>query len=133
MKKGKRTFTQWIDEKQSFEERTFYENTIVRFALLISFVLQCIALGILMLFVHSQQSIVIVHYNVYFGVDLIGVWAQIFIIPLIVAVFTIANTILAQWFYNEKERIASYLLLVTSVLVSLGSIVACASIAIINY
>lgn len=113
--------------------QTFYENTLVRFSLLASFVLQCAGFASLAFFVRPQQSIVIVHYNVYFGVDLIGDWAQIFVVPSVALAFVIVNTFLARWFYGEKERIASYVLLLTSILVSLGSVFACGSMALINY
>lgn len=113
--------------------QTFYENTLVRFSLLASFVLQCASFALLAFFVRPQQSIVIVHYNVYFGVDLIGDWVQIFIVPSVVLAFVVVNTFLARWFYGEKERIASYVLLLTSILVSLGSAFACGSMALINY
>lgn len=112
---------------------TFYRNTIVRFSLLASFILQCVSFSLLAFFVRSQQSIVIVHYNVYFGVDLIGDWAQVFVVPSIAMAFVVANTFLAKWFYDEKERVASYVLLLTSILISLASVLACSGMSIINY
>lgn len=111
----------------------FFSNTIVRFTLLATVILQFIGVGLLGVFVKSKQSTVIVHYNVYFGVDLIGSWEQIFIIPGVVFLFSLANTFFARWFYGKHERIAAYVLLITSVFMSLGSIIACASIAYINY
>lgn len=133
MKKGRHIVTEWKRSELLADAQTFYGNTIVRFSLLITAVLQSIGFGILLFFVRSQQSIVIVHYNVYFGIDLIGDWGQIFIVPFIALIFTIVNTLLAQWFYGQKERIASYVLLLASLLVSMSSILACASIALINY
>jgi hypothetical protein len=81
----------------------------------------------------TQNSIVIVHYNVYFGVDLIGDRWQSFLVPTITFLFAVMNTLLAQWFYEQKERIASYVLLLTSIFLSLGSVLACISITFINY
>ena len=113
--------------------RTFYRNTLVRFSLVAIGILQILGLSLLFFFVRSGQSVVIMHYNVYFGVDLIGEWGQIFLIPSISILFVAINTLLAQWFYRYKERIVSYALLLASVLVSLGSVIACTGIAFINY
>ena len=112
---------------------TFYNNTLVRSVLAAILILQIVGFGLLAFFVRSQQSIVIVHYNVYFGVDIIGAWGQIFMVPSIALIFSLANIFLAQWFYNQRERFASYVLLLTTTLVSVGSVIACASIAFINY
>ncbi|MDD5083764.1 MAG: hypothetical protein PHT88_02385 [Candidatus Moranbacteria bacterium] len=133
MKKGRHILTDLVRGGILGDVHTFYHNTLVRFSLLTSGILQIIGAVLLAIFVRSQQSIVILHYNVYFGVDLIGEWGQVFMIPAIVLVFVIINTLLAQWFYGQQERIASYVLLLTSILISLGSVFACASIAFINY
>lgn len=133
MKKGRYILTKWIKDGIFGDAQTFYHNTLVRFSLLASLALQAVSFGLLLFFVRSQQSIVIVHYNVYFGIDLIGDWAQIFIVPSITVLFVVVNTLLAQWFYGQQERVASYVLLLTSILVSLSSVFACASIALINY
>lgn len=115
------------------DARSFYGNTLVRFSLLAAAVLQFAGFALLAFFVRPQQSIVIVHYNVYFGVDLIGDWGQVFIVPFVSLAFVCVNTVLAQWFHAQKERVASYALLLASVLIGLGSVFACSSIALINY
>lgn len=133
MDKGKHISNTWIDESFIASGQTFYRNALVRSVLAAIFLLQGVSFGMLAFFVRPQQSIVIVHYNVYFGVDIIGDWAQIFMVPSIALLFSLANIFLAQWFYNQKERFASYVLLLTATLVSIGSVIACASIAFINY
>ena len=133
MHKGSEQVHDELAHLRSNKGLSFYANTIVRFTLLVTVILQSISVGLLGVFVKSKQSTVIVHYNVYFGIDLIGSWEQIFIIPGIVFLFSLANTFFARWFYMNNERIAAYILLITSILISLGSILACASIAYINY
>jgi len=133
MKKGRYILNEWMRRYVTDGYMDFYRNNIVRFMLLAIALLQMIAFGLLTFFVRSAQSIVIVHYNVYFGVDIVGEWAQVFMVPLVTFVFVIVNVFLAQWFYSQKERIASYVLLLTSLLISLGSVVACSGIALINY
>jgi hypothetical protein len=133
MNKGRHIFTEWMKDGIFDDGQSFYHNTFVRFSLLAVFILQAASFIVLGFFVRSQQSIIILHYNVYFGVDLVGAWGQIFMVPSIALVFVITNTFLAQWFYNQKERVASYVLLLASILVSLGSVFACVSVAFINY
>jgi hypothetical protein len=133
MEKGRHILDGWMKGGISDSAQTFYHNTLVRFSLLVAFVLQCVSFVLLSFFVRTQQSIVVVHYNVYFGVDLIGERAQIFIVPSVVLLFVAVNTVLAQRLYKQQERIAAYVLLLASILISLGSLFACASIALINY
>lgn len=133
MDKGKHISNKLTNDDLITFGYTFYRNVLVRSVLIVITVLQAISFGLLAFFVRPQQSIVIVHYNVYFGVDIIGAWGQIFMIPSVALLFSLANIFLAQWFYNQKERFASYVLLLTAALVSIGSVIACASIAFINY
>lgn len=113
---------------------SFFQNTIVRFSLIIGTLLHAAGLLILLAFVNPQQSSVILHYNVYFGVDVIGDRIQIFLLPSIATLFFVMNIFLAKWLYDSrKERIAGYVLLLTSIMIGLGLVLAVSSIAMINY
>jgi hypothetical protein len=52
---------------------------------------------------------IILHYNLFFGVDLVGEYDKVFIMPGIALAFLVLNTFLGNFFY-KIERIASYLL-----------------------
>lgn len=52
---------------------------------------------------------IILHYNLFFGVDLLGDYDMVFLLPLIGAILFLLNSLLAQFFY-KIERLASYIL-----------------------
>jgi hypothetical protein len=52
---------------------------------------------------------IILHYNLFFGVDLVGDYNRLFLIPLIGLVIFILNSLFGNFFY-KIERLASYLL-----------------------
>lgn len=65
---------------------------------------------------HSGLPIYL-HYNVYFGVDLIGDWTQVFILPAAGLFIWIVNLSLAYLLYI-KEKILSYFLAAAVLLAS---------------
>ncbi len=49
---------------------------------------------------------VILHYNFYFGVDLIGEWYKIFYIPASGLACIIGNTVLAVWIHKREALLS---------------------------
>lgn len=133
MNKGNRTLVD-TTRNESFDfGRGFFENSLVLFSLLFTAVFFLIAIIILIWSTYSRPPVVIVHYNVYFGVDLIGIWWQVFSIPAVAIVFCLTNMALAYYLYAKKERVAAYILLLASSFIAIGTVLSCVSIAIINY
>jgi hypothetical protein len=52
---------------------------------------------------------VILHYNLFFGVDYLGNYNEVFIIPVVGVVVIFVNSILGHFLYR-RERLASYFL-----------------------
>jgi len=50
------------------------------------------------------------HYNIYFGIDFVGKWYKIFVMPLLGVFFIVVNFILADIIYL-RDKIVSYFLL----------------------
>lgn len=75
---------------------------------------------------------IILHYNVYFGVDAIGDWRNIFLMPALAAAILLANAVLSRFFYY-KERLASYLFAGMALLVQLLMMVGLGSVILINF
>ena len=59
--------------------------------------------------IRPELGQVFLHYNVLFGVDLVGEWYQALYVPLIGLCIFIVNTILG-WMLYTKDPFASYLL-----------------------
>jgi hypothetical protein len=75
---------------------------------------------------------VILHYNVYFGVDAIGNWKNLFFMPLLAAGLLFLNLVLSRFFYY-KERLLSYLFAGTALLLQLLMAVGVISAILINF
>jgi len=116
-----------------FFANDFFRNKIVLWLASGSLIINITEWIILKIFVRPVDFPIIMHYNVYFGVDLLGNWKQVFVLPLVGVILFIINFILAIHFYNLKERIASYLLLIAVLMLQLSLLVASVSVIIINY
>ncbi len=126
--------TRWENRVAEVEEGvSFFSNTIVRILMGGALFVGIASLGIVVYFIRPSGTLRILHYNVYFGVDLLGAWWQIYIFPLFSLLFFIGHLVLARYFYQRAERIAAYLLLLASVLIGFGVLITSASIAFINY
>lgn len=47
--------------------------------------------------VARDQSLVPLHYTIYFGIDLTGNWMQILILPLVGTIIALTHSVLAGW------------------------------------
>lgn len=119
--------------KNKLLKHEFLQNRIIR-GLLISNLILVMADFIFLFFVLNRvDGRTILHYNVYFGVDVIGNWKQAFLMPAIGAGIFVLNALFAAFFYKNKERIASHVLLLVSLMVQICLVIAAISIALINY
>jgi len=118
---------------RSFFEQEFFKNHIVAWLLVLSFATNLADWIILKVFVAPVDFPIILHYNVYFGVDLLGDWQKVFFLPLLGLFLFLINGTLALYFYNSKERIAGYLMLIATLMVQLSLIIASIGVIIINY
>jgi hypothetical protein len=118
---------------QSGKGSVFFQNTLVRTLLILALFPILVSLGLLAYFIRPSEASLVLHYNVYFGVDLLGIWWQAYTLPLLALGFLLAHFFLARRFYEQSERIACYLLLLASGMLSCGVMIGSISIAFINY
>lgn len=122
-----------VDLQQSERGVSFFKNTIVQLLISVNVFLILASFMVLGFVVRSTKGLFILHYNVYFGVEIQGLWWQAFIIPTASIFFLWGHLLLARHFYTQRERIAAYLMLLGSCLISIGILIASSSIAFINY
>lgn len=120
-------------QKESFIAREYFKNALVHWILIASLVINAACWGVLAFFIRPVDFPIILHYNVYFGVDIIGAWWQAYSLPLVSMVIMAINVSLGYFFYNNGERIVSYILLLASFLVQIGGAIAVGGIISINY
>ena len=117
----------------SFFGQEYFKNHIIIWLLILGFITNLINWIILRIWVKSVDFSIILHYNVYFGVDLIGDYQQVYVLPTIGLILLCINCILSLYFYQQKERIASYVLLLAMLMIQLSLVVASTSVILINY
>lgn len=118
---------------ESEEGVPFFENIIVRALLGVNIFFCATSFVLLWYFIKPTENILVLHYNVYFGVDIQGIWWQLYILPVAGVIFFGGHLFFAYRFYQKYERIAAYLMLFSGALLNIGIIIASASIAFINY
>jgi len=116
-----------------FFNQEFFKNHIILWLLVFNFLTNLTNWLILAIFINKTEGNIILHYNVYFGVDNLGNWKQSFLAPAIGLFLFLINLSLAFFFYKNKERIASYSLLLASVIIQINLIISSVSVILINY
>ena len=117
----------------NIKDSEFFKDHIILWFLVFNFLANLINWIGLAIFINKTEGNIILHYNVYFGVDNFGNWEQVFWMPVIGLFLFLINLYLAFFFYNIKETIASYVLLVASLMVEFCLIIASISVILINY
>lgn len=97
-----------------------------------AFLLHGVAAGILWWLVQSRDELVILRYNAYLGIDLLGVWWQLFLVPAVSFFFVLVNLGLARLLWHRGYRTATNLFLVGIILLSGTIVVAALALAFIN-
>lgn len=96
----------------------FFGNKIIASNLILSVLLNLIMIVGLYLQVAPRVGPVALRYTIYFGIDLIGPWWQVFMFPLIGIVIIILNFVLAYVIFL-KVKLLSYFLVLTSSLIQI--------------
>jgi hypothetical protein len=74
--------------------------------------------GVALIFFHIQPSdkLLILHYTIPFGIDLVGAWYQLYEIPIAGLVIALINFTLAYLFYTKQRYVAIIVVLATLIL-----------------
>lgn len=84
-------------------------------AVVAAFVLNGILWVVVVARAFPQAGTVNLHYNIYFGIDLLGPWWHWFFLPVAGSIIVVVNTFLAVVLF-KRERLASIFLVGASVL-----------------
>jgi hypothetical protein len=115
-----------------FFAREIFRNPLFQWQFIVAIFLNAVAWALVVIFIRPAKDYIWLHYNVYFGVDVIGDWWQAYIIPGMGLFFFLINLFLAIYFFGRKERMASHLLMLASILIQAGIIIAEIPVIIIN-
>lgn len=118
---------------KNFFSEEYFQSSIAVCLMVLSLVTNLANWLILKIFIQPIDLPIILHYNVYFGVDMMGNYKEAYVLPLIGMILLFVNFFLSKYLYEKKERIASYLLLMAAAMIQLALIVSSISVIIINY
>ncbi len=118
---------------KAFFAKEFFRSGLVQWMLIASFALNALNWGLIIFYIRPVDFPIILHYNVYFGVDIIGSWWQVYFLPLIGLLILSVNSLLGYLFYQQKERTVAHLLMLAVFIVQICLSIAVISILIINY
>lgn len=118
---------------KKFFQQEFFHSGIIQWSLIGSILLNIINLIGLAYFIRPVDFPIVLHYNVYFGVDIIGDWWQAYFLPIVGIGILVINMLLGYLFYKQKERIVAHLLLLAAFVVQMCVSIAVSSIILINY
>ncbi len=117
----------------NFFSKEYFHSGLIQWVLIGSLILNVANWIFIAFFIRPVDFPIILHYNVYFGVDVIGSWWQMYFMPLIGLLILFVNAVLGYLFYQRKERIAAHLLMLTTFIVQLGLSIAVTSLLLMNY
>jgi len=136
LRKNKTEWRNDINPKNAplgFFRQEFWRSSLVHWILIGTIFLDVASLAVLVFYIRPIDLPIVLHYNVYLGVDVIGDWWQVYFLPIIANLFLLVNTILAHFFYQKKERLAAYIFLLASFFVEAGVLIAIIALMMINY
>jgi hypothetical protein len=125
-------FSKFKDRFRRFFWHGFWTDPVIFFLIVLAILANAGLWVALLRTVTPTNSDIILHYNIYFGVDVIGNWKSLFFMPSLAAALLFLNVILSRFFYY-KERLASFLFAGTALVVQLLMAVGVVSAIIINF
>ena len=117
----------------SLFSKDFFQSSVVQWSSIGSLLINLASWSVLAYFIRPVDFPIVLHYNVFFGVDMIGAWWQAYSIPLMGVAVLCINGTLGLVFFQQKERVVAHLLLLASFVVQMAVLVATAAIVVINY
>jgi len=96
----------------------FFQNNYFQLGIIVSVLVNAALWALLYFRIDITDEPIALHYNVYFGINLIGSWYQAYVQPIIGIIVIVANNFLAYVVY-KRERVASYILIFVSVVIQL--------------
>ena len=120
-------------EYKTFFSQEYFHSSLVQWVLIGALILNAGNWAAVAFFMRPVDFPIILHYNVYFGVDVIGPWWQVYFLPAVGLIILLINSVLGYLFYGQKERIVAHLLMLATFIVQIVVTIAVVSVLIINY
>lgn len=112
----------------------FFRNHFVQWVFLLGFFLNMAALGFTAYFFRSENGSILLHSNVYLGIDLQSVspWYGAYKVPAAGLVFLVIHAIWAYYAFYRRDRIFAHIILLSAVFLQVGVAISVASLILLN-
>lgn len=104
-------------------QKFFWEDRFNIVALATSLLLNLIIWLVLFLKIQPQNTPIVLHYNIYFGIDFLDQWYKIYFIPTLGLVFVMLNLVISFVIYKQ-ERLATQILAGNSLFIQILLVIA---------
>jgi hypothetical protein len=129
----KNIFWKNISEKtRRFFWHGFWSDPVIFFSIVLAVIANIVLWGALYFTIEPANRDIILHYNIYFGVDAIGSWKNVFFMPGLALILLLTNLVLSRFFYY-KERLLAYLFSVSALMLQLLMAIGIISLILINF
>lgn len=110
-------------QSSKFKIQNFWKDRFNIITLATSLLINLIIWLILFFKIQPQNQPIVLHYNIYFGIDFIDQWYKIYFIPSLGLLFILLNLIISFVVYRE-ERLLVYFLLSASLFIQILLVIA---------
>lgn len=111
--------------------KIYLKNRVIQINLSLSIILNALLWAVLIYQIKPQEMPLMLHYNIYFGIDLIGQWYQVFYIPASGLIIFLINFGFSFIIHN-KDKVLSYFSLIISSISQLILLVAGILVILLN-
>ncbi len=111
--------------------KDYLKNRIIQINLAASIILNALLWAVLLYNIKPQETPLMLHYNIYFGIDLIGNWYQVLYIPISGLIIFLINLAFSFIIHN-KDKVLSYFSLIISSISQLILLVAGILVVLLN-
>jgi hypothetical protein len=120
------------DRMRRFFWHGFWSDPIIFFSIVLAALANIAIWASLYFTIEPTGRDIILHYNIYFGVDAIGSWRNVFFMPALALILLLINLVLSRFFYY-KERLLAYLFSVSALILQLLMVIGIISVILINF
>ncbi len=98
----------------------------------IGLILQLVMIGTVAYFIRPSSDTFILRYNAFLGVDILGTWWQVYLIPGVCLVLYLGNFILAEVLVRRRAVLAALVSIYGALLIIISEIIALVALLSIN-
>lgn len=109
----------------------FLKDSIIKYTVLAAMVLIIAQIITVVLGIKPAEEAISLHYTTYLGVDFLGAWYLVYLIPIASFLFLVLNGIFA-FYLIHREKLLSYLLMIGAVLAAVFLLIQAVLLVMLN-